>query len=168
MKITLQERAKKHNVCYSKNMDDEILTYIDRNPIAILGTLNPDGTPHGAVVYACLMDDRRHTIYFLTKTETAKYKNLRDRLHVSLTIVNPEENSTLQAGGTAHEVHDPQVIDAVMKKIVRAHTTAKEWLPPIAKLRAGAYVVVGIQVSRARLAYFKGMQIGDEHIFTES
>lgn len=149
-------------------MDDEILTYIDRNPVATLGTINKDGTPHGATVYTCLVDDRRHTIYFLTKTETAKCRNLREHPEVSLTFANIRENSTLQINGSAHDIHDAFIIDMVMKNIVRAHSKASEWLPPVAKLHAGAYVIIGVDVTRARLAHFQGMEIGDQQIFTES
>jgi len=144
----------------------EIMTYIDRNPIATLGTLNGDGTPYGSIVYVCT-DDRQTKVYFLTKSETLKNKNLRANLHVSLTIANPSENSTLQASGLAQEINDAQVIDAAMNKLTRLHVNAVDWLPPIAKVRAGPYILVGIELTHARLAEFKGMSIGDERIFTQ-
>lgn len=141
-----------------------ILTYIKNHPVATVGTVNPDGSPHGAVVYVC-SEDRLSTIYFLTKQDTKKYKNLSVRSRVSITIVDLVDNSTLQAEGRAFTVRDPATIDAVMKKIAHEHVTAKEWLPPIAKLRAGMYEVVGVELLHVRLAQFKGMTIGDEHIF---
>ncbi len=143
----------------------KIVEYIDHNPIATIGTINLDGTPHGAIVYICA-DDRRHTVYFLTKMDTQKYKNLSTRDMVSITIANPSENSTLQANGRAVTIRDGGIIDMVTKKITRAHASAPEWLPPIAKLHAGAYVIVGVEIWHARIAHFKGMSIGDEHIFT--
>lgn len=143
-----------------------ILSYIDLNPVATLGTINDDGTPHGSVVYVCT-DDHHGVVYFLTKTETQKYKNLNARPIVSLTIVNPDENSTVQASGTAAEIQDPQTIDTVMNKLTRLHVSAVDWLPPISKLRAGPYVLVGITLRRARLAEYRGMSIGDERIFTQ-
>ena len=143
-----------------------LLKYIDENPIAILGTSNPDGSPHGAVVYMCA-DDHQHELYFLTKTKTQKYENILVHPAVSVTIVNPTENSSLQASGRATVVQTPDVIERVMKKITYAHASASEWLPPLAKLRAGAYVVVGIQPTKVRLAHFKGRSIGDQRIFTQ-
>lgn len=143
----------------------QILAYIDHHPVATLSTINPDGSPHGAIVYVCA-DDHHPTVYFITKQQTKKYQNLRDRNQVSLTIVNPSENSTLQASGHAFDVRDASVIDTVMEKIAHDHVSAKEWLPPIAKLRAGAYEVVGVKLSHARLAQYQGMTIGDERIFT--
>lgn len=146
---------------------NNIRTYVDHHPIATLGTINPDGSPHGAIVYVCA-DGTRPTVYFITKQATRKYKNLIERHQVSITIVNPSENSTLQANGRTFEVQEPVVIDTVMKRIADEHVSAKEWLPPIAKLRAGAYVIIGIELTHARLAQFKGRVIGDEHIFTKS
>lgn len=144
----------------------EIMTYIDRNPIATLGTINEDGTSHGAIIYVCT-DDHQTKVYFLTKSETTKNKNLRRDDRVSLTIANPGENSTLQANGIATEINDPQVIDAAMDKLTRLHVNAVDWLPPISKLRAGPYILVSVEITRARLAEFQGMSIGDERIFTQ-
>lgn len=143
-----------------------ILTYVDIHPVATLGTINEDGTPHGSIVYVC-SDDHHSIVYFLTKSETRKYKNLTANNHVSLTIANPSDNSTLQANGIATEIQDAQVIDAVMNKLTGLHVNAVDWLPPISKLRAGPYVLVGITLEYARLAEFQGMNIGDERIFTQ-
>jgi hypothetical protein len=55
-----------------------------------------------------------------------------------------------------------------MKQLTRAHAHAAEWLPPIAKLHAGNYVMVGVTISNARIAEFKGAPIGGRDIFTET
>lgn len=150
-------------------MDTELYAtirdYVTKNPIATLSTTDIHGVPHGAVVYICA-DSYRSVVYFITKQDTAKYRNLKEHRQVAVTVVNPSENSTLQANGRAFEVDDAITIDEVMKKIAHGHVTAKDWLPPIAKLRAGAYVIIGIELTHARLARYKGMTIGDEHIFT--
>lgn len=143
-----------------------IMSYIDVNPIATLGTIDPDGSPHGAIVYVCA-DNYKPVVYFITKTETAKYKNMLADKRVSLTITHPTENNTLQAKGVAEEIRDAQVIDDAMKKLTTLHVSATDWLPPIAKIRAGAYVLMGITLEWARLAEYDGMSIGDERIFTQ-
>jgi general stress protein 26 len=145
---------------------NEILAYIDQHPVATLGTINSDGTPQGAIVYVCA-DNNRAATYFITKHKTRKYQNIQDRNDVALTIVDPAQNSTLQASGHAFTVNDAPTINMVMEKITQNHVSAKEWLPPIAKLHAGVYEVVGIDLTQARLAQFEGMAIGDEHIFTK-
>lgn len=143
-----------------------IMSYIDINPIATLATVNADGTPYGAIVYICT-DNHQPIVYFITKNETKKYKNLSANNKVSLTITHPIENSTLQANGIAKEVREPVLLDEVMQKLAKLHVNVHEWLPPIAKIRAGAYVLVGVTLEWARLAQFENMRIGDEHIFKQ-
>lgn len=145
----------------------KIANYIDYNSLAVLGTIDDDGTPHGAVVFICA-DDHRPIVYFITKNGTHKYKNLVARPAVSITIVNSEDSSTLQAKGRASLVQDAVTIDKVSVKITRAHTFADDWLPPIAKLRAGEYTMIAVELTQARLAQYKGKHIGDEGIFTEA
>lgn len=142
-----------------------IFSYIKNNPIATIGTINKDGHPHGSIVYVTPANENS-AIYFLTKSETEKRRNMEQNPNVSVTIVNPKENNTLQANGHAFEVSDPAIINIVMDHITMAHATATDWLPPISKLRAGAYVVIGVELTSARWAQYKDKAIGDEKIFT--
>jgi general stress protein 26 len=146
---------------------EEIADYIRQNPVAIIGTIDDDGTPYGAVVYVC-NDDHRPLVYFITKNGTRKYKNLAARPAVSLTITKPGETSTLQAKGQASLVRDAATLDMVTTRITRTHATAPEWLPPLAKLHAGEYTVIAIELTEARLANYKGKMIGEAGIFTEA
>jgi len=146
---------------------ESITSYIDRNPIATLGTINADGTPHGAIVYVCTDGHEKRTIYFLTKTETTKFRNLTSDNHVSVTITNPDENSTLQANGTTFEVESPRLLEAIMVKLIKQHVHAKDWLPPLTKVRGGAYIMIGVTLKEARLALFDDKSIGDAHLFTQ-
>ncbi len=144
----------------------KIASYINDNPIATLGTIGSDGTPRGSAVYVC-PDEEKHIVYFLTKNGTQKYTNILAHDVVSLTIVNPSQNSTLQATGKAFTVRDSQALDAVTKQMVRANPLASEWIPPVSRLNAGQYVIVGVKITHARLAEFEGMELDREQIFTE-
>lgn len=106
-------------------------------------------------------------LYFLTKIETQKFRDIALNPNVSVTIVNPSENSSLQAVGEAEIVNNPQVVEMVMAKMNTIHAHSTDWTPPIAKLRAGAYQIVGINLHHARLARFKGEHIGSQNIFKE-
>lgn len=68
---------------------------------------------------------------------------------------------------SASQVHDPATLDMITMKINRTHASAEEWLPPIAKLRAGEYAMVAIELTEARLANYKGKMIGEAGVFTE-
>ncbi len=155
----------------NKTMDEsspnygKIMTYIENHPAAVVGTISDDGTPHGAVVYVCVAS--HHTVFFVTKNQTQKYKNLLERPQLSLTFFNDSDSSTLQAQGKAFVADNPKMIDYAMQKMAKIHAMQAEWLPPIAKLRAGNYAVIGVELTSARLAEYQGMGIGSDSIFTE-
>ncbi len=103
----------------------------------------------------------------MTKTETQKFKDIINNPNVSVTIVNTSENNSLQAGGQAEVVKNAQIIEMVMTNMARIYAQGADMLPPIAKIRAGAYQIVGIKLTRTRLARFKGKAIGSRNIFRE-
>lgn len=154
------------NKCMNIQNFAKIRQFIDNNPLTVLATLGDDGTPYSAVVYMCA-DDNRPVLYFMTKNDTQKYKNLSERETVSIASFNETDVATFQGKGRAFMVHDAPTIDMVSKKILRAHATAEDWLPPVVKLHAGAYVLVGIELTSGRLGEFKYKAIGDSTIFTE-
>lgn len=143
----------------------EILSYIKDNPVAIISTLSREGELFGAAVYICAL--AADQIYFVTKSDTQKLRNIHDNPQVAVTIANAAENSSLQAQGKAAVVSDAATVDLVMSKLTAIYAQGADWLPPITKIRAGTYQVVSIAVSQARLARYKGSQIGDKHIFKE-
>lgn len=144
----------------------KIMSYIEAHPSAILGTVNEDGTPHGAAIYVVVAS--HHTVCFVTKTLTTKFKNLTRQSQVSLTFVDDHDSSTLQVRGRAYSVEDTKMQQYIMDKMVKIHRIQADWLPPIAKLEAGPYTVVGVELQDARLAEYQGVDIsGNEQIFTE-
>lgn len=148
------------------NNIEKISSYINTHSLAVLSTIGEDGTPHGAVVY--VYADDKGAIYFLTKNGTQKYRNLLAHPHAALTIFSEADSSTLQADGHVTLVEEPQLIDTVITHLTRAQANAPEWLPPLAKLRAGSYELFGLAPRRARLAEFAGKHQGDnKQIFTE-
>lgn len=142
----------------------KIMTYIDNNPMAVLSTVNDDGTPYGAVVYVCTVGE---LVCFVTKNQTQKYQNIIKRPAISLTIGNEKESSTLQVTGQAFALEDAQLLDMAMKRMQAIHAMRAEWLPPLAKLRAGSYAMMGVKIIHARLGEFRGLDIGSHEIFTE-
>ena len=131
----------------------------------VLGTIGANGTPHGAAVYGVAITSNQ--LYFITKTETQKFRDITLNPNVSITIVDPSENSSFQATGKAEVVDNPRIIEMVMAKMSTVHAHGADWMPPIAKLHAGAYQIVGIYLHHARLAKFKGEHIGSQSIFKE-
>lgn len=143
----------------------KVLKYIHEHPEAVISTVNPDHTPHGAVVYVYATDLKR--LYFLTKTGTQKFINLKDHSPVSVTIFDPRENSTLQIGGKSYIETDPHVISSTMQKLMEVHVHASHWIPPIARVEAGDFVLVGIIPTNMRLAEYGTDRTLNTKIYTE-
>ncbi|MFI5270430.1 MAG: pyridoxamine 5'-phosphate oxidase family protein [Candidatus Saccharimonadales bacterium] len=143
----------------------EIMDYIDSNPLAVIGTTGEDGTMHAAVVF--MYRASHGTVCFVTKNSTRKYKNIIANPQVTLTIFNEKETSTLQASGRAFEADDPKMISYVMKKIDDSHVSRAGWFPPVSKLREGSNVIMGVEITKARLARYGGFGIGSDDMFIE-
>jgi general stress protein 26 len=142
-----------------------IATYIKQHPVMVLGTVDEHRQPRGAAVY--IYTDDLKWVYFITKTETAKFQNIHDNTHISLTSFDEDDNSTLQITGRAQTVNSAETIEMVMSNISKIYAHRHVWLPPIAKFRAGPYQVVSIKLQHARLAKYADARPGDPGIFKE-
>ena len=80
---------------------DDVHHFIRQNKLAILSTVDEQGFPHAAPIY--YVTDEVLNFYFMTATQTAKHTNLLNQSRVSITIVNENENETLQIKGEASE-----------------------------------------------------------------
>lgn len=145
--------------------DQEVIDYIKANPVMVLSTVDDLGVPHGAAVYAYAKSGKK--VYCITKTDTRKFQNLRANPHVAITIVNTAENSSLQATGHAETAQDAAEIEDVMGNMAEIYAQGPDWLPPVTKLRAGPYQVVGITLKDVRLARYLHQHPGSKTIFKE-
>lgn len=141
----------------------KIMGYVDHNPAAVLSTVGNEG-PHGAVVY--VVPASHGTLCFVTKTKTQKYTNLMEHPSVSLTFFNEKEGTTLQATGKAFVADNAELKDFVLDKMREAHAIRTNWSPPVTRVGAGEYAVIGIELTYARLAEYQGLGIAGPD-FTE-
>lgn len=141
----------------------KIMGYVDRNPAAVLSTVSGD-VPHGAVVYVVPASYGR--LCFVTKNKTQKYANLTKHPTVSFTFFNEKEDTTLQVTGRAYVAESAELKDFVLEKMRKAHVVMASWLSPVTRLAAGEYVVIGVELTYARLTEFGGLEIGGP-TFTE-
>jgi uncharacterized pyridoxamine 5'-phosphate oxidase family protein len=136
----------------------KIMSYIERNPAAVLSTIGQDG-PHGAVVF--VITASHGTLCFVTKNQTKKYQNIVNQGAVSLTFFNERESTTLQITGKAYVADNSQGLkEIVLNKITKAHATSSNWLPPVTKIVSGEYAVIGIEITYARLSDFGAIDVG--------
>ena len=130
-----------------------IYEFLFETPIGVLSSTDPDGDPHGAVIYYTI--NRHFEVEFLTKSETKKYDNLIHNNHVMLTVFEPLTQTTVQVTGVAKEVKSGVVMNEIAARVLGTSLkTSEEGLHPLSKLDAGAYVAFKIEPVQVRMAVY--------------
>lgn len=147
------------------NNNEKILQYLSRQRVVALATSDSNGVLHSAAVYIYAKEPK--VWFVVSKQDTKKARNLTKQPRFSAVTYDRQDNSTLQARGVATNEEDPDVIGDVMSAMAKIYGTGHDWLPPIAKIRAGEYVVVRLDIEWLRFAHFGGASAGSEDIFLE-
>ncbi len=148
----------------AKNQDftdrnQRIYDFLWENPVGVLSSVTPNGDPHGVVIYFNI--DHDFTITFLTRRLTRKYDNITRHKHVTLTVFDPNTQAVSQIIGMAEEILDPQEINEVANKMLRANfRTSEVALPPVTKLEAGEHVAFRIYPVQIRMAVYARPETG--------
>jgi len=106
---------------------------------AVLSSVDGKGV-HASVVH--YVTDKDENFYFMTKTSTAKAKNIAKNNNVALTIHHTGSLKSLLIKGKAELVDDPEITEEIYSQI----TTPKNYvegkrLPPITKIEQGDAVI---------------------------
>jgi len=130
-----------------------IAAYINNHPLAVLGTVNSQGTPHGTTLYAG--SDDRLNVYFMTKRNTTKNDNILQNPKVSMTFSGEDHQTTLQLTGTATEVSMPDKSAAAFQVLGGIRHQSNDFRLPISKIEAGPYIVYEVIVDHALLTEYE-------------
>ncbi|MBX4199281.1 pyridoxamine 5'-phosphate oxidase family protein [Candidatus Saccharibacteria bacterium] len=132
-----------------------IASFLKRNHIAVIATANKEtGAPHAAAVYYAT--DSQMNIFFVTKEDTTKSKNLTANPQVALAIYEAAVQATAQITGTVTRVEDPVMLQKALRIMSKhARETAKTDEAPYSKLNAGQYVLYKIWPQTIRLGEYK-------------
>ncbi|MEK7621314.1 MAG: pyridoxamine 5'-phosphate oxidase family protein [Patescibacteria group bacterium] len=144
---------------------EKILEYIAKHKAAALATVDDDGVLHSAAVYIYAKDSKKW--YTISKLDTKKARNLAAQPRFSATIFDRSDNSTLQARGIAKVEKDDDTIGEIMNAMAKIYGSERDYLPPVAKIQAGDYVIIRLEVEWLRFAKFGGVSAGSEDIFVE-
>lgn len=145
---------------------ENLLDFLKQNTVGVLATASNLGKPHAATVYVTF--DQELNIYFVTRKETRKSRNLHDNTQAALAIYNAASQTTLQAEGTAIEVTNPQKAQWIFNDIWRIATQTASGNPPpqTQLLGAGDYAAYQLSAPSLRLATYAQSNAGPEHIFS--
>jgi len=145
---------------------NQITKFIHQHPVGVVATADSSGTVHAATVY--FVADDQLNIYFVTKEQTQKAKNLQQNPSVALALYDAENQTTLQVQGTASILKNIGEFMGIYNQILDASTqTSSSERSPVSKLNAGDYLMYCIKPRSLRLAEYTNPDHGDFDIFRE-
>lgn len=132
-------------------------------PLGVISTTNEHGNPQSASVY--YINDEDLNIFFVTRSESRKYKNIQKNPHVAFTITREHPPITIQLEGTAAEVIDVIEQNEYFQNLV-AKATESTFMPPVSQMVAGEMVFMKITTAWARCGNFEVMKEGEKFVET--
>lgn len=142
------------------------LDFLNKNHLGVVATASKKGLPHASSVFFLCESD--FDIYFLTKTETTKFRNISENPHVSLVVTDSSKHITLQLHGLATKVDDTEIVRKKLDKLAQIITDYSEvWPAPVSKMDAGSYVVIHIKTSDLSLGDFRWIKDHDHSDYFE-
>lgn len=123
------------------------LEFLKQNKIGVLATANAEGAPHGTLVYYVIDND--FNLYFVTKLDTTKAKNIAQNPRVAFVVGTKDEPVTAQLQGKAAHFQGPTEVKLIDQILAIAHTGNYHW-PPILQIQAGKPAVFVIEVHRVQ------------------
>ena len=113
----------------SPESEDTVRNFLQAHYSGVIATVDSVGHPYAATVYFTV-DDNFH-IKFATKTETQKYKNMKENEHVAFVCSDENNQTAVQLTGRVEKVTDPKEHQAMLNSIYRfSEEISKTELPP--------------------------------------
>jgi general stress protein 26 len=140
--------------------------FLLEHPMAIVSTVGEDHKPHAAAIFYIV--DEEFNFYFITRTETQKYKDMLAKPNSAFTVADVGSQLTIQGSGELNVVRNDALIETVYKKLARLRPLSdSDWLPPIIKLRKGHYVIIKFKPTWLRIADYLTQQKTSANYFTQ-
>lgn len=111
--------------------------FIITNRAASLATIDEQGIPHVVIVYCIVAPDL--SLYFSTRVEGRKYRNMMSRPIVSMAFSNEQNMSTVQLTGTAERVNQLEQEQEILGGLIALRYGEPNWpVPPVKMFERGA------------------------------
>jgi nitroimidazol reductase NimA-like FMN-containing flavoprotein (pyridoxamine 5'-phosphate oxidase superfamily) len=148
------------------NFDNKVGEELEsiQQSLGVISTVNEFNKPESATMY--YFYDNAFNIFFVTRSESRKYKNIQKNPNVSFVVSSEHPAKTIQIEGVASEVFDP---DQQVKYFDKLMAKAKESnpMPPVDQMVIGEMVFMKISIMWARCGNFEIMKEGDKFIETK-
>lgn len=151
-----------------RKQNKEAHEFLEKHPVGVLATVDPDGNPHAAVIYFVVDDSSNIT--FVTKSGTKKADNLKHNSHAMLVVYDAASQTTVQVTGKVTGGTNHTEVNGIFSRILDASAaTSGSSVPPISKLKEGDYIAFKLKPKQVRMASFKDNKGGEyEDVFETS
>lgn len=148
---------KSTSTTFTKQLDDNAITFLKEHDTAVLSTVDREGNVHGSVVYYLVSDT--NDIFILTKSETTKARNILGHDQVALTIFEAGSIQTLSIQGDAQFETNQKTKEYVFSEIVKPRLYHDEKrLPPVTQLTEGSFSIIRITPSSGKYVDYKKLE----------
>ena len=141
--------------------------FIANHRAGALATADKKGNPHVVVVYFGV--DKDLSLYFSTRVESRKYKNIIDRPTVAMAFSDRENIKTMQVTGKAKRVDDLAQEQKVLQDLMQYRYGEPNWpAPPMKLYEHGAtdeLAVIKVIPSEMTFADFATAKAADDVTF---
>jgi general stress protein 26 len=148
-----------------ENARKEALAFLLRHKTGVLSTLSLEGQVHGSMLYYTADDD--FNIYFLTLSNSRKFKALQANPRVAFTVATPEVPQTLQIEGIATDISLDEEAAKKKEQLLETLNSNPWFYAPVAKLDLADTTVVWVRPTWIRWADYAFADAGSEHVFKE-
>lgn len=136
----------------NQQAQEKIISFIQKHPLVVVGTVGANNKPYGAAVYVGV--DADLNLYFLTKSETDKSKNILKSPYVSVAVADETSQTTLKLRGEASRLVTPEEHEQALSALGAVNHKSGDWLPPLPKIHAGYYLVYKISPTYSNLSMY--------------
>ena len=106
-------------------------------------------------------------LYFLTKSETDKSRNILENCYVSVTVTDEPSQTTLKLRGEASRLISQDEHEKAMSSLGAVKRAVGDWLPPLPKIHAGYYIVYKITPQFAKLSTYTNRHLEEGPVSVE-
>ncbi len=148
------------------HIDKEVIfTFLENHRLGTLCTVSRDGGPDGAAVYYFI--DKGFNIFFITKTNTEKYKEIRQNPDVVLVVVDENTKDIAKIRGKASALTDQKVITGLFEKLADKLNTGETFdtVLPILKREGGNISAIKITCKSIRMSRYGGEDLQEETVY---
>ncbi len=130
--------------------------------VGVVSTVSSEGMPESAVVY--FSSDENLNMYFTTRSDSRKYKNITANPHVAFVIYSENPPETIQIEGIASAITDPYEQTVLFSSLVDL-ATKDDSVPPVDQISESEIMFIKISTTWARLGDFEIER--KEELFTQ-